>query len=43
MLKDYAIIAIIDMEEVKNLGTVNTKFYTQLECVKIVILTSITK
>lgn len=43
MPKDFAIIAIIDMEEVKNLGTANMMFFMLQECAKTVILTDTTR
>jgi hypothetical protein len=43
MLKDYVIIVIINLEEIKNHGNVIMINFMQLECVKIVILIIIIK
>ena len=43
MPKVFAIIAIINLEEIKNHGTVLTKSYMQVECAKIVISICIIK
>lgn len=36
MPRVFAIIVIINMEGLRNLGTAHTKNYTQVECVRIV-------